>query len=243
MKTRYHIVFASAVTVIFTATSIWFGNNTNTTTQQSNEAHITTAEDTSVSHITKQPSIVSPDAEEYIAMTTESALELNTPNVHSIIPENTAMVIEKIPSIKILNERYTENEILDENWDEEASLAAKGNQWENLSFNEVLAKKQVHLMQNQLVESLYESGNNYVKESQIQQVIGASFALIDLQCGLSNCRVVAQVPHAASQYELIKSLPQQLDWLSQSFAEVEINPDDSRIVTLYLTLKSNSNEV
>jgi len=43
--------------------------------------------------------------------------------------------------------------------------------------------------------------------------------------------------YTASQYELLTSLSGKFKWIDKSFAKVEINSDDSRIVTLYLTKK------
>ena len=54
-------------------------------------------------------------------------------------------VIEETPKhtdkIKILEETYSHNVVIDENWSEENTVRSKKEKWKNLSFNELLAKK------------------------------------------------------------------------------------------------------
>ena len=150
-------------------------------------------------------------------------------------------VIEETPKhtdkIKILEETYSHNVVIDEYWSEENTVRSKKEKWKNLSFNELLANKQIHMMENQLMEPNYDATVNHEIKAQIKQLIMEKSTLLDLQCGKSLCRVVANLPYSASQYELLNNLTSKLEWIDKSFAKVEINPDDSRILTLYLTRK------
>lgn len=186
-----------------------------------------------VENIDTENNLISAIEGEIVEIEPELESEIILPEVVEIIdliPTNSKAVI-------VLQESYTQSQIIDENWSEENAVKTRKNQWENLSFDELLAQKQIYMMESQLLDSDFESSEYTEIEEQVKQFVMEKYTLLDLHCGKALCRVVASLPYAASQHEFLKDFSSKFEWVDKSFAKVEINSDDSRTLILYLTRK------
>jgi len=188
---------------------------------------------TQVEHVDTEKKFIVAKKEDIAEIEPELDSEIILPEIVDIIDD----VPTNPEAVKILQESYTQDEIVDEHWIEENTTESRKNRWEHLSFDEMLAQKQIHIMEKQLLESEFESNSYPQLEAQIKQLVTGKTLLVDLQCGNSLCRFIASLPYASSQTALLKNFSDKLVWVDRSFAKVEINPDDSRTLILYLTRK------
>jgi len=152
-------------------------------------------------------------------------------------PANEAQdIIEE--KITLLQESYSAQARYDQHWTEEMPQSIEGSSWEDLSFNELLAKKQLFNLENQLTVEQYTLQENLENTNQLLAWLSSEkqpqIQLIDLQCGSTICKVVVKVPFLSSQYALLNHRSEHIQWVKKGFATVIILPDDTRVVTLYL---------
>jgi len=144
---------------------------------------------------------------------------------------------------KILRETQAQNNIVDENWDETNYVISERENQKNLSFEALLAEKTIQTLESQLAEDMFSLEPEDEKIIALQQYletdIDPNYQLLNLQCSKMVCQVVSKISDAQNQKAFIRDLTSKFDWPEKSYADIKINADDSRLVTLYLTPSIN----
>lgn len=147
-------------------------------------------------------------------------------------------------AVEVLQESYVEHEVLDENWDEEAHVEEQRRLMQYMSEEELAAHAKIQVLEAELQLSRDVIEQDEALLTQMEQLLKTedeySPQLLDLQCSPSLCRVAINVVDEYSQLEVLDSLSDQLEWVDQSYADVQVKLDDSRIVTVYLTRLDHS---
>lgn len=156
---------------------------------------------------------------------------------------------------EVLQEIYEEELVADESWNEEAYIEKQHEIEKTMSDYELAARDQINYFENQLHDAEPTQLLNTEVYSQLEQLFQPTEdgteelltetsqperQLLDIQCSNQVCRIAIETLDEYSQNELLENLPQQLDWVDRTFANVQIQPDDRRVVTLYLTRLEHS---
>lgn len=134
------------------------------------------------------------------------------------------------------DEQYFHSESDDEGIDEQLTLQSE------LTHDELAVQEKIGSFENQMMhetdnfawddENAYELRQFFGVEDHAEQ---QKHSLVDLHCANEVCRLLVIVSNAQNQYELMDDLAYQLYWLEQSYVDVTVNADDSRMVVIYLT--------
>lgn len=145
-----------------------------------------------------------------------------------------------IGASNVLQERYVDQEeVIDENWDDENDADQQRRNRQLMTEQELANLEAIA----QLEMMLHQGDINYIETDRLRTELDEQFStyedqsqqLLDLQCTERVCRVAVQVSDEMSQLDVLQELPEQFDWVEQSFADIEVEPDDSRVLTVYLT--------
>lgn len=159
--------------------------------------------------------------------------------VKTVSPAPNAVAETFTGVVEVLQETYVEEDILDENWDEEAYMEEQRRLMQTMTKEELAARAQIHALEAELHQVHNDIELDETLLTQMEQLLQTddeySPQLLDLLCTSTLCRVAIDVVDEFSQFEVLDALPDQLEWVEQSYADVTVKLDDSRMLTVYLS--------
>ena len=141
-------------------------------------------------------------------------------------------------SFEILSETYADDdELTDEYWDESEYVTEQRNIVEQMSDQKLDDREFINSLESQLISTDYIGQFDDVTR-QLEMLYlendESNPRLVDVHCVESLCRIVLEVPDVIEQHRALVSMQERIDWIQEGYAQVQIQPNDSRFLTVYL---------